>query len=119
VQVYDYSKLKPRKSTCGELKESFATGIGFARAIMRKGLSVPHYHKILTEYYLVLEGTGVLRIKLENNTIKDVDLKPGIIVKIEPGEIHQSKSSNQLTVEDISVPAWTEEDEFIIDDDLF
>ena len=119
MQVYDYDKRPTRKSTCGSLRESFTKEVGFARAIMRKGLSVPHYHKKLTEYYLVLQGTGTLRIKLKNGELKNINLKPGIIVKIEPGEIHQSKSNNRLVVEDVSTPAWTEKDEFTVDNSLF
>lgn len=120
MKVIDYKDQKAMESTCGALKESFTSDVGFARAQMHKGFSVPHYHKKLTEYYLVLEGTGILRVKPNGGGKAEVvNLKKGIIVKIDPGEVHQSRSDGDLIVEDVSFPAWAEEDEFVVKKSLF
>lgn len=120
MEIKDYNKIKDVKDTpCGMVKEGFIKGLGFARVKMSKGLSSPHYHKKLVEYYLVLEGLGTLKVKLVTGGVKQVDLKPGIIVKIEPREIHQTESSGSLVLEAITYPAWTLEDEIITKESLF
>ena len=112
MKIFDYRKIKSIKGNCGNIKESITEDIGFSRANMRKGLSIAHYHKKLTEHYLVLEGSGVMRIKTKkqspiripihkkavSNThapagVFEIKLRPGILVKIEPGEIHTIRDS--------------------------
>jgi mannose-6-phosphate isomerase-like protein (cupin superfamily) len=141
MKIFDYRKIKSIKGNCGNIKESITEDIGFSRANMRKGLSIAHYHKKLTEHYLVIEGHGVMRIKtkcrsksfsMERNSditagaltseklkIKEIKLRPGILVKIEPGEIHQVKTSKKLIVEVITRPVWVESDEIVKDEELF
>lgn len=119
MKFYDYNKIKARKSTCGPLKESITEDVGFARATLNKGISTAHFHKKLIEHYLVLEGIGELRIKLKNGQVKSIKLKPGILVKIEPNEIHQAKTDTGFTVEAITYPAWTKSDEFESTENLF
>ncbi|OIP22641.1 hypothetical protein COX95_04600 [bacterium CG_4_10_14_0_2_um_filter_33_32] len=64
MEVKDYNKIKDIKDTpCGMVKESFIKGVGFARIKMIEGLSTAHYHKETTEYYLVLSGKGILKVK--------------------------------------------------------
>ena len=119
MKTYDYNKIEARKSTCGPLKESFTKDVGFARATLYKGLSTAHYHKKLIEHYMILKGSGELKVKLTGGKIKNVRLKPGIVVKIEPGEIHQAKTETGFTVEAITYPAWTADDEFESKENLF
>ena len=118
MKYFDYKRIKSKKSNCGLIKESSTENIGFARADMYKGLSGTHYHKKLTKYYLVLEGRGLLRIKTHGR-IKEIELKPGIIVKIEPKEIHQTKTFKKLILETITRPAWAESDEYPVNMNLF
>lgn len=118
MKTFDYNKIKSINSNCGTIKEGSLEEIGFSRAIMRKGFSTAHFHKKLTEYYLVLEGSGFFRIKTKNG-LKEIELNPGIVVKIEPGEIHQTKTPEKLVVEVITWPAWTESDEFPVEQNLF
>jgi mannose-6-phosphate isomerase-like protein (cupin superfamily) len=118
MKTFDYNKIKPIESNCGTIKEGLLEDIGFSRASMRKGFSTAHFHKKLTEYYLVLEGDGFFRIKTKNG-LKEIELRPGVVVKIEPGEIHQTKTPEKLVVEVVTHPAWIESDEFPAKENLF
>jgi mannose-6-phosphate isomerase-like protein (cupin superfamily) len=118
MKYFDYSKLKAQGGDCGSIKESITENIGFARAEMRKGLSTAHYHKKLTEHYLVVEGKGTMRIKTKGK-IQELELKPEVIVQIEPGEIHQTKTPERLVVEVITQPVWTKDDEIVVEKNLF
>ena len=117
MKSYDYHKIKAIDGNCGKIKESVTRDIGFARANMRKGLSTAHYHKKLTEHYLVLEASGAMRVKTKSD-IKEIKLRPGILVKIEPGEIHQAKTHKKLIVEVITQPVWNKADEVVVDEEL-
>ncbi len=118
MKTFDYRKIKAIDGNCGEIKESITKDIGFARADMRKGLSMAHFHKKLTEHYLVIEGSGLMRVKTKKG-VKEIKLKPGILVKIEPGEVHQVKTNKKLVVEVITQPAWNEADEIVVNKKLF
>lgn len=118
MKIYDYRKIKAKNGNCGTIKESILKNIGFARANMRKGLSTAHFHKKLIEHYLILEGRGKIRIKTKSGT-KEINLRPGILVKIEPGEIHQVKTYKKLIVEVITKPVWNEADEIVVEEELF
>lgn len=119
MKFYDYNQIEARKSTCGPLKESFTDGVGFARATLNSGLSTAHFHKKMTEHYMILEGTGELRVRLIEGKVESINLKPGVIVRVEPNEIHQAKTETGFTVEAITYPAWTADDEFESDISLF
>ena len=73
--------------------------------------SKPHYHKILSESYLILEGIGSLEVDG-----KCFDLKPREAVLIQPMEIHQLHNHGQenLVFMAVCVPAWSPEDSFDI-----
>jgi len=67
--------------------------------------SRPHYHKKLTELYLVLKGTG--RIELDGERC---DLKPGTAVLIKPGCRHRAVGDLRIIV--TAIPAFDPEDEW-------
>ncbi len=51
--------------------------------------------------------------------MSEAELKPGVIVRIDPSEIHQTNNTNALVLEAITIPAWTEEDEIASNELLF
>lgn len=64
-----------------------------------------HYHKKLTEIYLVLQGDGY--IELDS---KIVHLKPETAVLIKPGCKH--RAAGRMRIVNVSVPAFDPEDEW-------
>jgi mannose-6-phosphate isomerase-like protein (cupin superfamily) len=119
MEFYDYDNLESQESTCGQLKEGFTKDVGFARATLEKGISTAHYHKKTIEHYMIVEGSGELRVKLPSGEVESVNLKPGVVVKILPNEIHQAKTETGFTVEAITYPAWKAVDELDSEVNLF
>lgn len=64
-----------------------------------------HYHKKLTETYIVIEGEGYLELDGDQ-----VPLKPGVVVTIPPGVVH--RAVGDLYINNIVVPAFDPDDEF-------
>jgi len=68
-----------------------------------------HYHKILTEFYYVLEGNGLLEL---NDDL--VELAPGMLVMIKPMTRHRARGN--LKILNIVTPPFREDDEFIVNE---
>jgi len=64
-----------------------------------------HYHKKLTEIYLVLEGTGYIELDGER-----IPVKPLTSVLIKPGCRH--RAVGRMRIANIPVPAFDPEDEW-------
>ena len=64
-----------------------------------------HYHKRLTEIYLVLEGTGY--VELDGNR---VPVKPMTAIFIKPGCRH--RAVGKMRIANVTVPAFDVEDEW-------
>lgn len=66
-----------------------------------------HYHKILTEFYYVLEGEGLLEL---NDDL--VEIAPGTLVMIKPMTKHRARG--KLKILNIVTPPFREDDEFVV-----
>lgn len=64
-----------------------------------------HYHRKLTEFYYVLDGSG--EIELDGNI---AELTPGTVVMIRPGVKHRARGN--LKILNFVVPPFDETDEF-------
>ena len=104
---------------CGSVKVSFTSEVGFARVKMVEGISTANYHNKTTESYVIISGAGILRVKNQKGEISEVELKSGVVVKIEPKEIHQTNNTGSLVLEAITNPAWEAEDELVAEESLF
>lgn len=119
MKVINYNEIDEISGLCGKIKESFRDDIGFARSEMEEGLSTAHFHRKTVEYYLVIEGRGVLRIQDEDGKKAETELGPDVLVKIDKNEIHQTNNLGGLVLEAITTPVWTKEDEIESDLNLF
>jgi mannose-6-phosphate isomerase-like protein (cupin superfamily) len=93
---------------CGETRRAFATPDNPVATIHLVEISAdsrPHYHKRLTEIYLVLEGEG--RMELDGDI---VPLKPMTTVLIKPGCRHRAVGA--LRIVNIPIPAFDPADEW-------
>ena len=69
-----------------------------------------HYHKEVTEFYHILEGTGEMELG------KDVvELKPGVTILIPPGLAHRACGNLKCLI--VGVPAWRHDDEFFCEEE--
>lgn len=69
--------------------------------------SVRHYHRVTTEVYYILDGTG----KMELNG-DWVELEPGTTIWIEPGTRHRLVSETGVKTIVFGVPAFDPADEW-------
>ena len=65
----------------GPWESSLPVSVGYAR----EGIDEPHLHPRITEVYLVARGASQLRVGIET-----VELSPGSVVVVDPGEAHLS-----------------------------
>ena len=94
---------------CGISRRGFADADEEVAATMHmvdiKADSRTHYHKTLTELYLILEGEG--HMELDGNMIP---VKPLTAVYIRPGCRH--RAVGRLRIVNIPIPAFDPEDEW-------
>jgi len=64
-----------------------------------------HYHKKLTEVYLILEGEGYMELDGQR-----VPVKPFIAIFIKPGCRH--RAVGKMRIVNISIPAFDPQDEW-------
>ena len=93
---------------CGTTRRAFADGGDSAASIHIVDISEdarPHYHKKLTEIYLVLEGEGAM--ELDGETIP---VGPMTTIQIRPGCRH--RAVGKMRIVNISIPAFDPADEW-------
>jgi mannose-6-phosphate isomerase-like protein (cupin superfamily) len=113
-RVTQLDEVPPVPCPCGQARRAFAAdaaGEGAGRAAASVHLveisadARPHYHKRMTEIYLVLEGEGHLELDGDR-----VPVKPMTAVYIHPGCRH--RAVGKLKIVNIPVPAFDPADEW-------
>jgi mannose-6-phosphate isomerase-like protein (cupin superfamily) len=105
------SKLDEVQSTrcpCGHAKRAFAgstNNVASMHIVDIEQYSRAHYHKKMTEIYLVLEGEG--QIELDGQLFP---IKPMTAIYIRPGCRH--RSIGKLRIINMPVPSFDENDEW-------
>lgn len=69
----------------GPWNSDLNVSVGFAN----KGIDEPHVHSQITEIYLVARGSAEIRVEQ-----KTIELQPGDMISIKPGEAHTFLSSS-------------------------
>ena len=101
-------QLPPVKCPCGFARRAFAgskENVASVHLVDIQQDSRAHYHKKITEIYLVLEGQG--QIELDG---KLFPIKPMTAIYIKPGCRH--RAIGQLKIINIPVPSFDEADEW-------
>lgn len=96
------------KCPCGFSKRAFATPDNQVATIHLVDIQEDartHYHKKLTEIYLVLEGTGFMELDGELHPVK-----PMTTIMIKPGCRH--RAIGKLKIINVPIPAFDPEDEW-------
>ena len=113
-RIAQLDEVPPIPCPCGQARRAFATPDNQTATIHLTDISAEartHYHKRLTEIYLVLEGEGYLELDGER-----VPVKPMTAVMIKPGCRH--RAVGRLRIINIPVPAFDPADEWFDDEEL-
>jgi mannose-6-phosphate isomerase-like protein (cupin superfamily) len=107
-QIAQLDSIPPTKCPCGWAKRAFADSpdnVASMHVVQILEDSRTHYHKRMTEIYLVLEGEG--HMELDG---KIMPVKPMTAIYIRPGCRH--RAVGKLKIINIPVPAFDESDEW-------
>ena len=110
--VTQLDAVPPVPCPCGQARRAFASdrssGAANVASVHLVDISADaraHYHKRMTEIYLVLEGTGHLELDGER-----IPVKPMTAVYIKPGCRH--RAVGKMRIINIPVPAFDPADEW-------
>lgn len=104
----DLDAIPPVRCPCGFSRRAFATpenSLSTLHIVDIQEDSRTHYHKKMTEIYLVLEGEG--HIELDGELIP---IKPMSSIMIKPGCRH--RAIGKLKIVNVAIPAFDETDEW-------
>lgn len=104
----DLDAIPPVRCPCGFTRRAFATPentLSTLHIVDIQEDSRTHYHKKMTEIYLVLEGEG--HIELDGELIP---IKPMTSIMIQPGCRH--RAIGKLKIVNVAIPAFDEADEW-------
>lgn len=107
-RVAQLDQVPPVRCPCGQARRAFATPDNHVATLHLVDISVDartHYHKQMTEIYLVLEGEGFLELDGQR-----VPVKPMTAVFIKP--LCRHRAIGKLRIINIPVPAFDPADEW-------
>ena len=112
--VTQLDEIEPVRCPCGHARRGFAApedenDVATVHLVEIAKDSRPHYHKKMTEIYVVLEGEGYLEADGER-----IPLKPMTSVMIKPGCVH--RAVGKLKIINVPCPPFDPEDEYEIED---
>ena len=110
MKNYEIANLDDIQSTqcpCGTTKRAFANegSVASIHIVEISKEAKVHYHKEMTEIYLILEGEGYMELDGEK-----INVSPMTRIKIKPGCRHRAVGNFKLV--NIPVPAFDETDEY-------
>jgi mannose-6-phosphate isomerase-like protein (cupin superfamily) len=106
--VAQVDQLPATVCPCGHARRAFAVAGNDVATLHLVDISVDartHYHKRMTEIYLVLEGEGFIELDGER-----VPVKPMTSVLIKPGCRH--RAVGKMRIVNVPIPAFDPADEF-------
>ena len=106
--VTQMDDIDPVACPCGQARRAFAGPDNDVATLHVTDISADarvHYHKKLTELYLILEGEG--HMDLDGDT---VPVQPFSAILIQPGCRHRAVGSFRVVV--VAIPAFDAEDEW-------
>lgn len=106
--VSQLDELDPQRCPCGITRRAFVTPdnpLATVHLVEIQEDAKTHYHKKLTEIYLILEGEGHMELDGEL-----IPVKPLTSIFIKPGCRH--RAIGKLKIVNIPIPAFDPEDEW-------
>lgn len=106
--IADLSAVEPTRCPCGWARRAFATPDNTTATMHLVEItqdSRPHYHKKMTEIYLILEGEGFMELDGER-----IAVRPMMSIFIKPGCRHRAVGN--LKIINVPIPAFDPSDEY-------
>lgn len=106
--ISQIDEVEPVRCPCGFARRSFATpdnSVATLHMVDIQQDSRVHYHKKMTEIYVVLEGEGFMELDGER-----IPVKPMTSIFIKPGCRH--RAVGQLKIINVPIPAFDPHDEW-------
>ncbi len=107
-EVAQLDSIDPARCPCGWTRRAFASpenDVATIHLVEIQEDARVHYHKKLTEIYLVLEGEGWMELDGDR-----IPVKPMTSIFIKPGCRH--RAIGQMKIVNIPIPAFDPEDEW-------
>ncbi|MEH0828226.1 MULTISPECIES: cupin domain-containing protein [unclassified Micromonospora] len=101
-------ELPPHRCSCGITRRAFVAESGGAMSVhlLRVQQATTHYHRVATEVYVILDGTG----EVELDGVRH-EAKPMSAFLIRPGTRH--RAIGDLTALVVCLPAADDTDEYV------
>jgi mannose-6-phosphate isomerase-like protein (cupin superfamily) len=106
--IAQLDQMPPIRCPCGWARRAFTTPENSTATVHQVDIasdSRTHYHKRMTEIYLVLEVEGHLEVDGES-----LPLQPMTVVMIKPGCRH--RAIGKLKIINVAIPSFDEADEW-------
>jgi mannose-6-phosphate isomerase-like protein (cupin superfamily) len=106
--IAQLDEIDPMRCPCGVTRRAFASaenGVASVHQVDIQQDSKTHYHKKMTEIYIVLEGHGI--IELDD---QQFPIKPMSSILIRPGCRH--RAVGQLKIINVAIPSFDPSDEW-------
>ena len=106
--IAQLDQIDPLRCPCGFARRAFATPGNSVASVHQVDIQLDaqtHYHKKMTEVYVVLEGEGA--IELDGQTFP---VRPMTSVMIKPGCRH--RAIGRLKIINVAIPAFDPADEW-------
>src|SRR5687767_8604582 len=106
--IEDLTRVSTQECPCGTTRRAFAIPENQTATVHLLDVSVDartHYHKKLTEIYLILEGEGQMELDGEL-----IPVRPMMAIMIKPGCRH--RAVGKMRIINIPIPAFDETDEW-------
>jgi mannose-6-phosphate isomerase-like protein (cupin superfamily) len=107
-EIAQFDEMEPVECPCGLTRRAFVrpdNPVATMHMVDVRADSKAHYHKKLTEIYLVLEGKGFMELDGEQ-----VPVKPFNAVFIKPGCRH--RAVGKMRIVNVPIPAFDPNDEW-------
>jgi mannose-6-phosphate isomerase-like protein (cupin superfamily) len=106
--ITQLNEVEPTRCPCGFARRGFATpdnNVATIHLVDIQHDSRVHYHKKMTEIYLILEGEGFMELDGER-----IPVKPLTSIFIKPGCRH--RAVGKLKIINVPIPAFDPHDEW-------
>jgi mannose-6-phosphate isomerase-like protein (cupin superfamily) len=106
--ITQLDQIPPIKCPCGQARRAFAgtaSGLASVHLVEVRSDARAHYHKRMTEIYVILEGEG--EIELDGKLFA---VKPMTAIYIHP--LCRHRAIGRLKIINIPIPAFDESDEW-------
>lgn len=106
--IAQLDEIDPVRCPCGFARRAFAgvsNGVASVHQVDIQADARTHYHKTMTEVYIVLEGSGAIELDGQ-----EFPVKPMTAIMIKPGCRH--RAIGKLKIINVAIPSFDPADEW-------